>query len=445
MASDAGDLVADFAEGARRHWKEFVVVAAVGLVFLCMNFPKLLGKLLYRFVPQGNLQRILAAPIQATQASLGNLRRPSPEVMLTRLMSWNFLLLLLFLALVALLALRHKDFQLPAFCLSGLALGYFGGELVAWIVVIVIKLFSWAAVLVHWIGSVLGWLFEIALHWWGILAPLVVIVLVIANRDALRAMVARWRGRSVDWPRVARWTLGVLAGLGAIWLVVGVVGPWIWSFIGPIVAFLGHLLGIVFHFVGKVIAWLVTALLVALAVGLVLNLAGRLLVDQVRSAWCAGKGRKEMALAGFALGSALALIVLMSAGTSSGAHGVDQGWQASLSALDHAVGGSVFSSSLGSVAPAGSFWAVMPRAVRDFAVSYFDNANPPLVDSLILLVILGVASASALRGLFSSVASRVPHRVGGYFLPSEYLAVFGGLVVALIFVVAQGATESTDS
>jgi hypothetical protein len=442
MTSDAGDLVADFA--AKRRWKEFVVVAAVGLVFLCMNFPKLLGKLLYRFVPQANVQRILAAPIQATQASLSHLRRPSPEVMLTRLMSWNFLLLLVFLALVTVLALRHKDIQLPEFCLAGLALGYFGGELVAWIVVVVIKLFSWAAVLVHWIGIALGWLFEVALHWWWIFVPLAVIGLVLANRDALRAMLARCRELSVDWPRVVRWSLGALAGLGAIWLIVGVLGPWLWAFLGPIIAFLGHLFGVVFHFVGKLIGWLVSALLVVLAVGLVLNLAGRLLVDQVRSAWCAGRGCKEMALAGFALGSGLALIVLMSAGTSSGAHGVDQGWQASLSALDHAVGGRVFSWSLGAVAPAGFFWAVMPGAVQDLAVSYFDNANPPLVDSLILLVILGVASVSALRGLFSSIAYRVPHRVGGYFLPSEYVAVFGGLILALAFVVAQGSTESSD-
>jgi len=152
-----------------------------------------------------------------------------------------------------------------------------------------------------------------------------------------------------------------------------------------------------------------------------------------------------MALAGFALGSALALIVLMSASNASGAHSVDGGWQACLSTLDRSLGGRAFSVSLGWVAPAGLFWAVTPGAVQAFAVSYFDNVNPPLVDSLILLVILGVASLSALRGLFSVVALRGPGGLSGYFLPREYLAVFGGLLVAVAFVLIQGSTEGGDS
>jgi len=251
MASDAGEVILELAQGARRRWKDFVVVAAVGLVFLCMNVPKLLGQLLQRFVSQPELQRILAAPIQATQASLSHLRQPSPAAMLSRLMSWNFLLLLLFLALVGILALRHKDTRLPAFCMAGLAVGYFGGQFVAWVVFVAIKLFSWAALLVHWIGSALGWLFELLLHSRWIVVPLAVIVLLWVYRDQLRAMVAQWRAAAVNWLHVIGWILAAVAGVVVVWLVVSVVGPWLWAYLGPIFTFLGHLFAIIFHFVGR--------------------------------------------------------------------------------------------------------------------------------------------------------------------------------------------------
>jgi len=195
-----------------------------------------------------------------------------------------------------------------------------------------------------------------------------------------------------------------------------------------------------FHFLLGVGVWLFAIATVLLACFLILNIVGRLVVDQLRAAWNCGRTRKELGLSSFAMGSALGLIVLTSVGVSQVADGVDRGWAASLQVLDALVGG-VASSALGWIHPASWFEAGMSEGVRVFIKEYCHSASPPLVDSLFLLAVLGIANLSVLvRTVFGKLSLSRP--TSGYFLPQEYFSLIGSLMFGVLLWFGQASTEA---
>jgi hypothetical protein len=447
MAADP--TFAHLLQNLRLRWRDFVLVGTVGLLVFLMNFPRLAKQLLDTYVAHPALHLALGWPLLATQASLSHLRQTSAEAALTRLLSLDFRLVFLLVALAALLALRRRSAALLGSLFAGLLAGTSSVPLLGWLAVVVRQLFIWIGVVLSWlhavgawVGHLFGWLWAAAVHYWWLLVPLVLLVL--AWRGG-RRLIALLQQKPAGFGKVLLWTVLAAGAIAVAWWAIGPVGAWLRFHVEPIFTAIGHVLSPVLHFLGRLLRWLIAIVLVVLLAGLALNVLGRLLVDQVRSAWCSGRGSKEMALVGFAVGSALALILVMSAGMSSGAACVDAGWHESLTGLDHLIGVRAFSAGLGWIAPARAFWIVMPGFLTDFATHFFDNANPPLVDSLLLLVILALACLTTLRSIFVRRAAGPEIAFADYFLPQEYFAVFAALVLSLVAVAVQGWSEGTDT
>ena len=215
------------------------------------------------------------------------------------------------------------------------------------------------------------------------------------------------------------------------WWAIGPVGAWLRFHVEPIFTAIGHVLSPVLHFLGTLLRWLIAILLVVLLAGLRCSTcSGAFLVDQVLRPGEADGAARRWPWWASRPHSALALIFVMSAGMSSGAACVDAGWHESLAGLDHLIGVRAFSAGLGWMAPARSFWIVMPGFLTDFATHYFDNANPPLVDSLLLLVILALACLTTLRSIFVRRAAGPEIAFADYFLPQEYFAVFAAPILS---------------
>ncbi|HEX3530145.1 MAG TPA: hypothetical protein VH988_24050 [Thermoanaerobaculia bacterium] len=413
--------------------KELALVASVGLILILMNMPTFLTRAVVASAPEGAVQAAALWPIQATQESLSFLQQPTPELVFVRLMTWNFLLLLAFLFAVVVSAVRHRDAGLLGFCAGGLVLGFSALHLISWLALLLIKLVGLILLLLNWVFLAVQWCFS----QWFILLPAIALVLIWLARDWISENLASLKGHLGDIASIAL-VIALGAGFVALLRWLGpLVSHWLWGLLGPY-------LGPFFHVVGVIIKFTSALLLFLLAATFVLSLVGRLLVDQVRAAWNAGKGRKEMALAGFALGSALALVVLASVGAPRLSSGVNSGWINCLGTLDRTLGANVASSTIGWIQPTTVFVATMPASVERFVLQHFDNANPPLVDSLILLIVLAMATISVTLALFLS-REESTKGYSDYFLPREYLEVFGGLLFAVVLLFVAAASEGDQS
>lgn len=405
---------------ATMSYKDFLLVSAVGLLFLLMNFPKTLSRLVTDQVENQMAQDLLLWPIQATQTSLMSLQGSAPEAVLSKLMFYAFLGFWCLMLLLVVAAIRQKNGALPPFCLAGVLTGFFGLHLISWTALILLKLGIWLAIVVVWLKQILVAILGFFASWWFVWAPLMALaLLLIFKREA-------W-----DWLRQhwAKLSLGTAAALIALFLIRTYFPPfwaWLMALLEPVIRFFR----LVFHFLAEVFGWIFGAGILILAVFLILNVVGRLVVDQIRAAWNSGRSKKELALGGFALGSAFALIVLTSMGVPGLSKGVNTGWQQALATVDGVLPVEIASASLGWIQPAQWFESTMPENVRSFVKDFLGHASAPLVDSLFLLVALIFTNASVLFGGILERQSTV-RVVGSYFLPHEYFTLVGGLIGAV--------------
>ena len=421
-------------EQSRKPWKEVSLVSAVGLLFLLMNFPKLLTSLVASAVQDPGWQSALLWPVVTTQESLSTLQGRDPHAVLSTLMSWNFLLLYGFLFSVLFSSMKRRDLGLLGFSAGGATLGYFALHLISWIALILI----YALILVKWISSALVWILSFVFSWWFLWLPVVLLFVLWARLGWLRE----------NWPKVLAACATILA-IGLIaWKFFPAFWAWLVELLEPVLALIRAIrdfLAPIFHFLGQIFQWVAFTFLGIVLVIFVLNTLGRLVVDQIRAVWTAGRGRKELGLAGFALGSAFALIILTSVGAPQVSAGVDSGWNESLRTIDGVLQGTVASKVFGGLQPTRVFLGVMPGSVEGFVMEHFDNANPPLLDSLLLLVLLSIATLSVLYWAFSAMEERSSPPLQAYFLPREYLAIFGGLLVSVLVLFGQALSEGGDA
>jgi hypothetical protein len=186
-----------------------------------------------------------------------------------------------------------------------------------------------------------------------------------------------------------------------------------------------------------VFSWVTFILLVALAIFGVVTTLGRLLVDQIRAAWSAGKGEQHLALGTFAIGSALALVVLTSVAAPPVSEGVDTGWQQSLQTVDGITSTRIASGILGGPEPTSIFVATMPQPVEKFAFTYLTAVPPPIVEAIVLLLITLLTIVSLLRHLALTV-ERQPAKFTNYFIPREYLKIAFSLIAPVLILFARG-------
>jgi hypothetical protein len=222
----------------------------------------------------------------------------------------------------------------------------------------------------------------------------------------------------------------------------------VWSIVEPIfralatiVELIATILAAIYRDILVVVGWLATIVLSALVVfltALVLAIIGNLVVSQVLAGWYAAHSRKQVILAGFAIGSAFSLITLVSIGTPAVSDSLNQAWSNAweLGGLHSAQSISQFVTT--------AFTVTLPTTVRDFVFLYLTNLQAPALDSFILLVVMVLASLSILFRTLSGNAE-IDEVVPVTFLARQYVLLLFGIFLSILLSFAQAETGDASA
>jgi hypothetical protein len=412
-----------------RPWKGLFLSSFIGLIFLIVNFPKFLSSVITTKIENPELQTALLFPIASVRDILSSLVGASPEHIFRVLMTYNFVMLWVFLTLVVVFAIRHLDFALVAFGFGGIVLGYSALHLISWIAIIIVTVIVLVAKVTFWIGFLITLILQfIIVKGWWLLLLLALAGLIYYFRKQLLKVIGAILGTTVVAyllhrfvPIVWHWFLGLINPIIQFTRMI-------WEkYIGPILAVIFTLLIIVFLLLSSLIATF-----------LVLATLGSFVIDQLKAAWYSGSGRKGLALAGFAIGSGIALVILTSVAAPAVANGVNDGWIRSFKIIDGLAGTSI--ANIAGYEPTNLFVMTMPISVEEFVFKYLRNVQPPIVDGALFLGIISLATLSLMARMPLSMA-KVSTKVPVSFLPKEYLAIVGGLLIAVVLIFLQAFSE----
>jgi len=451
-----------------------VLDVLVGCFFVVANFGGILKRIAgYDEIGRLGLAGVLIWVSQAAKQVFGTST--------TTLYGWLticFVGLWLYLGTLAVLALVRRNFGIAGFGLAGLITG-----------VSSLAVLSWAGMTVWGILWLVGWVFHILMliarslsdflawlliHTWPVLvigASIVLIVFLWKQLGPLRSLMA-----------------------GAAAAVLYLLGPVFRAFweriLLPVFRWFGWLLGVIFSWllplfkwIGFVLAWIFKIVLmvaaVAMSVGAVLGVVGsfgHILVDQMKTAWEAGRSRKGVLIGSFSLGTSLALILLVSAGPSDAqANPIAQstslqrssslGTKASAKKRDRKISRKKSAAPspvsvqptqppllavtvdqawhkagwiLGSVSLTHAFAATLPHGVLAWAQQTFKTASAPIFDAVIFAFAIVLSVIGALRGLFTQKV--MPLEIKFYNRDLLVLAILPILVYGLVV----GASDSNQ-
>lgn len=406
--------------------------SGVGLFVLLLNFPKLTTRAVNGTFEDASFQAALLLPVAGVQASVNRLVELGPQLLFQNLMATNYLILWVFVALVIAFAIRHWDARLIGYGVGGFILGFVALHLVSWVVVTVITVVGGVFGAIAWVmEKVYAFISFIFVNgWW--------LFLVVGVGTALYVF--------------RQYFLKVLLGVGAVVAIaytlyhfVPLAWRWFLDVLQPVFRFVrGILMEYILPvgaFAWKIMRWALYLLFVLLVVFGVLSSLGQLLIDQIRTARMCGAGRKNIALGAFAIGTALALVMLASVAQPGVATALDAGWGQSIRTMADLMRFEVIIQVLGAIHPSQLFVASMPSAVRDFVFAYLTSAPAPVIDALILLLVVVLAILSIIKGMIARLDEKAP-RMTDFFLPKAFLGIVFGLFGGVIVVFAQGITES---
>ncbi|WIX92121.1 hypothetical protein [Amycolatopsis sp. DG1A-15b] len=342
-----------------KHLGRLVFALAVGAVFLVASLPKRTDAL-----SRSEDWAWLAEPAGASKwldTTLAGL----PDLLV-----WLGYALLAYLGALLLISLRHWKpglFLIGVVVTAGTAalphlLGYVGFVVFhvgAFVVFVFAAVFGFFGDLAH---AVLNFLHFVFTSWWSVVPAIIVV-----------GVLVLWRRAAKQWVKPALIGLGLLAG------AVVVFGG------------LGLLLRLIPESFWATVATVVGLLLVGLAVATV----GQLFVDQLRSTVIAGSGRRGVVMGAIAVGSALAMLML-----------------------------------IGNILDAYSWY---PDAMAAWLHVHLQNDGAPNLDISIALV---VVSLSAL-GVISNLGRLKPEPDLAEFRRSIVYAIVGGIAAMAIASVAK--------
>jgi hypothetical protein len=356
------------------------------------------------------------------------------------LVRWVLLSLAAFLCLLLLNSIRHRTVNIFVSGAGGLLLGLFAltwVSLLVFVAVFVYIAINWVVGLLLWvIAGILSFVF-----WPPVLFTLVGIgvvagaaLLIAQLRNLSLEEILEWvkglLGRLSAKPLLA--VLGVIAAAAVVWFVA--VPLWR-EYIGPILAAIAAWLS---EYVAPVLVWifsalitLVLALLGAAAIVVALFILGRQLMDQLASAHACGRDMHSAFAAGFAVGAAAGLSLLVCSTNDDFRAIVNASWAgtSSLFARSDVVG---------------AVYAFMPASAEALLRGLFVKASLPIFDSALLVVTLFLANCSLLMGLLSGVTI-VPLKqlIARDRLPPLFNLVFALLVGVAIVAINSAASEDS--
>lgn len=360
--------------------------------------------------------------------------------LLELLLRWVLLSLAVFICLLLLNSIRHQTVNIFISGTGGLLIGLFAltwisllvflGRIVFICVVWLLGLFQWI------IAAILSFLFWVPVLYTlvGVGAVVGVIVLIALLKDvSLEDMLDWFKGLiaklSVKPLLVAA---GVVVAAALVWFVL--VPVWR-EYITPLLMLIAAWLS---EYVAPILTWILSAVLVlillllALAVTVVvLFILGRQLIDQFKSAHTCGRDMHSAFAAGFAVGAAAGLALLVCSTNDEYRAVVNASW----------AGTSPIFADADVVA---AVYAFMPRNAEALLKGFFTKASLPLFDSTLLVATLFLANCSLLMGLLSGVTVEPLRRLfSRERMPPLFNLMFGLLVACAV--IALDAAANQDS
>ena len=411
--------------------RRFAVYLLLGLVILCINFPKFLGHTIDLNVADPAWHAVLMAPIQIVQWGVGIVVGSRQAAFFERAIGVSFVLVWLFLAALTILSIRRRSARMLGYCIGGMVVGYLTLHVLAWLAVTIVVVVGAAIFVVGWIASgIYSIAAFLAYYTW----PLFVLaILFLIGRNYRRQVLAALRA-AVTWlhRHLGRIALAI-GGAALAAVLVPVLVRWV---IMPLLRFLTPF-GQLLWAAGKWIVFVIFVILfavIAIAVSAIgLALIGSLLVSQLQAGWRAGRSPRDMLVAGFAIGSSLTLIVIVSLATPALSDALNHAWTASF----------LFSGvSDQSHFLTDTFAATLPAGVKAFVFLHLTNMQAPGFDTFVFLVVMAFSLFSAAARALSANPT-IDEHVPLHFVATEYLKMAGGLFVALLLVFA--ASEIGES
>jgi|GEM_PF-4635540 len=266
--------------------------------------------------------------------------------------------------------------------LSGLCLGLGAIVLLSWAAAVLVKF----AVILAWISRFISSIGTVVFHFIASIVaaafPYLAVIAIVLLAGCVLFKLFRKLG--IDTVMSA---LLLLPCAGVAWLLNPVL-RWCYTavllpivhILGPIAAWLLGVVGVILVGIGLVLA--VASLVLGLVIGL--EIMGKLVIEQFRTAWDAPKGDKAMAFAGFSVGSAFAVLLMVTAGLPEVAVSIDTAWH------QHAWLFNTWS-------PAASHFQALPDGFADALASIFKNVSAPVFDALILIALVPFGAVSMMR------------------------------------------------
>lgn len=407
--------------------------ALLGLILLAVNVPQYLYRLIDARTFDPGWRSALKAPIQAVQTLLSAVIGSQPAGFFERAMSCGFVLLLVFLLLALILSVRRRDIRMLGYGLGGIVTGYFALHVIAWVAVAVVATVGAVFFLFGWVGSVIAAIVSFVIRY---LWPLLVIGAAYAcfrNQALLR--------RAVEWLRAKlelywKQLIGVGVAALVLWLVLPAFYRWI---VLPVWNFLAWLLSPVVQAIMFVLKWLLVVVLVGILMVLgvlALALVGSLFVTQIQATWHAARSVRLMLVAGFAIGSMVALIALVCVATPELAGSLNQAWSNALGVVGIGDGSTRIVTDM--------FVAVMPGSVESFVTTHLTSQQAPAFDSLVFMAMMVLGSISVASRILAP-RSAPDEAVPLTFVAREYAIMAGGLFVGVILILVAAATNSDSA
>ncbi|MEA2205963.1 MAG: hypothetical protein QOE77_2739 [Blastocatellia bacterium] len=315
------------------------------------------------------------------------------------LFRWVLLSLAGYVCLLALNSIRHQTINIFASGMGGLLLGLFALTWMSLLVVLVLLILF----VIAWIYAALQWLIA------GILAfllwtPVLVVLIGLITIGVAIALMRLFK--DISWGQIFVWIKELLEGLSVKLFVslAGLLGvfafTWLvliplWRYyITPILkAIQAWLIEYVVPIITLVFSVLGTAVVVLVGVAallMILILLGLQLLDQLSAARFCGRDMRNSFSAGFAVGAALGLALLV----------------CSVNPEYHAL----INSAWGHTSPVlidsdiiATTYALMPARAEALLQGLLNKSSPPIFDLALLVATLFLANCSLLMGLLSGV------------------------------------------
>lgn len=349
-----------------------------------------------------------------------------PFLLFELLLRWVVILLAAHLLLLLIASLRHQSLTIFTSGVSGFFIGLFSLTWLSFLLLIFVlliflfKLIMWLLrVVIAAIGSFLLWtpVFYTIVAIVGIV--IVVAIIALLKEISFRAVWESFK----EWLRnLSARPLVFLFGLLAVAALIWFVGIPLWQhYISPILLairdWLAEYVVPILSWIGALLLTIIAGALVGLAVLGFLGVLGCQLADQFKASRTCGSDTHQSFGAGFGIGAAMALVLLVCAANPDFRSLVLTSW-------------SETSPVLSSMDLSAAVYYFMPARIETGLHEALAKASLPVFDLVVLLLSLLVANSSLITGMLSRVTVRpLRELVAWRSLPPVAAALFGVLLI----------------